>query len=312
MVALPNYCIDVVSVFRDRLWLRGWLFDQRPVKSLYLRTPGLDSGQCVISSWGTTDSADVENAHGDIGRNARFDQTFVINQNEFDISVAVIIVEYEDGGVRTIPDLALSRDQVANNLLTKFRSMICDDHGELLEVGSRARSGVTRRDITPQGWGYVGLDIMHGPNVDLAGDAHELTRIFPTQRFDAVIAFSVLEHLLMPWKFVIELNGVLNKGAVGLFTTHQCWPIHDQPWDFWRFSDQAWHGLLNRDTGFEILDATMAEPAFIVAQRCHPVTNFGIGQTGFLASNVLFRKTADTSLTWPTNLIRPLLADYPV
>jgi hypothetical protein len=183
--------------------------------------------------------------------------------------------------------------------------------GGLLEVGSRARSGVTRQDWMPAGWEYRGLDIVRGPNVDIVGDAHELSALFPTKRFDAVMAFSVLEHMLMPWKFVIELNAVLNDGAVGLFTTHQCWPVHDQPWDFWRFSDQAWHGLLNPATGFEILEARMGEPAFVVAQRCHTVTAFGTGQAGYLASNVLFRKIANTSLAWPVKIEEVLSTNYP-
>jgi Methyltransferase domain len=135
--------------------------------------------------------------------------------------------------------------------------------------------------------------------------------LFPPNSFDAVMAFSVLEHLLMPWKFVIELNRVLKKGAVGLFTTHQCWPLHDQPWDFWRFSDKAWDGLLNSATGFLIVEAEMGEPAFVVAQRCHPVTNFGDAQGGFLSSSVIFKKISDTSLEWPVKLAEVTTTTYP-
>jgi len=152
---------------------------------------------------------------------------------------------------------------------------------------------------------------MAGPNVDQIGDAHELSIIFPLKRFDAVMSLSVLEHLLMPWKFVIELNRVLNIGAIGLFTTHQCWPVHDAPWDFWRFSDRSWTSLLNRFTGFEIIETAMGEPAFVVAQRCHTVTNFGFHQGGFLASNVLFRKVSETTLTWPVGLTDILSSSYP-
>ena len=152
---------------------------------------------------------------------------------------------------------------------------------------------------------------MAGPNVDVVGDAHELSSVFPGQRFDAVFATSVLEHLLMPWKFAVELNRVMNPGALGLFTTHQCWPIHDQPWDFWRFSDQAWNGLLNAATGFEIIEARMGEPAFVVAQRCHPVTDFAPVPAGFLASNVLFRKVAETTLSWPVRVSDIVATSYP-
>ena len=125
------------------------------------------------------------------------------------------------------------------------------------------------------------------------------------------MAFSVLEHLLMPWKVAIELNAVLNDGAIGLFTTHQCWPIHDAPWDFWRFSDRAWDGLFNKSTGFEIIETSMGEPAFIVAQRCHVVTNFGMQQAGWLASNVLFRKIGPTQLRWDVQVADVVASSYP-
>jgi Methyltransferase domain len=101
--------------------------------------------------------------------------------------------------------------------------------GHILEVGARARSGITRREAIPVGWRYTGLDVVNGPNVDVVGDAHQLSRLFPEQHFDAIMTFSTLEHLMMPWKFAIELNKVLTHGAIGLFFTHHTWPLHEVP-----------------------------------------------------------------------------------
>jgi hypothetical protein len=92
---------------------------------------------------------------------------------------------------------------------------------------------------------------------------------------------------------------VLKTGALGVFTTHQTWPLHDQPWDFWRFSDTAWMALLNPATGFEIIAAKMGEPAYVVAAKCHPATAFGDSPAAALASAVLFRKVRGTTLDWP-------------
>ena len=181
----------------------------------------------------------------------------------------------------------------------------------MLEIGARARSGFVRRDWASAGWSYSGFDIVAGPNVGVVGDAHALSRHYAAEEFDAVMALSVLEHLLMPWKFVIELNRVLKPGAIGLFTTHQCWPIHDRPWDFWRFSDTAWSGLLNAATGFEIIAARMGEPAFLVAQRCSVATAFSERSAGALASFVLFRKIGPTRLEWPVELNDILDTHYP-
>ena len=32
------------------------------------------------------------------------------------------------------------------------------------------------------------------------------------------------------------------------------WPLHAEPWDFWRISVHGWASILNEETGFEILD----------------------------------------------------------
>ena len=55
----------------------------------------------------------------------------------------------------------------------------------------------------------------------------------------------------------------------------------------------------------------MGEPAFVVAQRCHPVTDFAPVPAGYLASNVLFRKVAETSLRWPVKLCDIVGSAYP-
>jgi hypothetical protein len=78
------------------------------------------------------------------------------------------------------------------------------------------------------------------------------------------MSLSVFEHLAMPWKVAVEMAKVMAPGAVAYIQTHQTYPIHDAPWDYWRMSKDAWPALFNRSTGFEILDIGEAEPAFIV------------------------------------------------
>lgn len=242
----------------------------------------------------------------------RFDQRLNVPGPAQEIAASVLVATLEDG--REIRQHALGDaiDDPAHGLTAEFRAMLATaPPGRVLEIGARARSGNVRRDWVPAGWDYSGFDIMAGPNVDVVGDAHALSRHYPADSFDAVMAFSVLEHLLMPWKFVIELNRVLKPGAIGMFTTHQCWPLHDEPWDFWRYSDKAWTGLLNPATGFEIVAARMGEPAYVVPQRCAPATAFPEQPGAALASFVLFRKTGPTRLDWPVELGDILQTHYP-
>lgn len=302
--------IEVLTVFLGRVVIEGWLHVDRPVQQLELRGPGLKPGGRRMESYGQLPSPDVAERFGPEAAAVRFAENIPIDEIDFDFEALRLVVRYEDGTVDRVHNLMRGADR-ASRMINRFLEQLHQrEPGRLLEVGSRARSGITRRDMLPEGWSYVGLDVMKGPNVDVVGDAHELSSIVEPESFDAVMAFSVLEHLLMPWKFAIELNKVLKPGGIGIFTTHQAWPIHDAPWDFWRFSDRAWTGLLNHHTGFEIIEARMGERAFIVARRAHKVTNFG-RQPSFLASNVMFRKIGPTRLEWPVSVSSITETAYP-
>ena len=134
------------------------------------------------------------------------------------------------------------------------------DGPRILELGARG----SRADPRLRGDGeYVGFDIHPGPNVDVVGDVHELSRLV-TGAFDAVYAISTFEHLAMPWKAILEINAVLAEGGLLFVATHQSWPPHELPWDFWRYSPAAFQALLTPHTGFEILRAESGLPAMIV------------------------------------------------
>lgn len=176
------------------------------------------------------------------------------------------------------------------------------ESGTVLEIGSRARSAITRRHRIPDRLDYVGLDILPGPNVDVVGDAHELSRIFPEKRFVAVFSTSVFEHLAMPWKVALELNKILAPGGIVYTSTHQTWPPHEEPWDFWRFSQHSWQTLFNAATGFEVLEAVVGEPARVHACRTSSVTRSMPDSLAWLGAASIVRKTHDTTLAWPVTV----------
>jgi len=78
----------------------------------------------------------------------------------------------------------------------------------VLEIGSRNVTGISRRNLFPNCREYVGFDILPGESVDVAGDVHKLSEYFSLEYFDIVYSISVFEHLLFPWKAVIEINKV--------------------------------------------------------------------------------------------------------
>jgi SAM-dependent methyltransferase len=183
----------------------------------------------------------------------------------------------------------------------------------VLEIGSRAVSDTTRRGLFNRSTRYVGMDIMAGPNVDVVGDAHELSRLFPQERFDGVFSLSVFEHLLMPWKVVLEINAVLKPGGLVYVLTHPTWPPHELPWDFWRFQPNSFWALFNRATGFELLSCTTFEPARLIPAA----TGLHLGGTvktecpmGVVA---LAKKSGpcDERLAWPVTISEITSTMYP-
>lgn len=112
----------------------------------------------------------------------------------------------------------------------------------------------------PAQWDRIGIDIISGDGVDLVADVHELSSHLPAASVDAVYCVAVWEHLLMPWKVVLEMNRVMKPGGVAWIVTHKSFPVHDAPWDFYRFSGQAWAALFNPSTGFEVLASDEHSP----------------------------------------------------
>jgi SAM-dependent methyltransferase len=305
------HCLDRLTRYGPAVRLAGWAFSRRALSAVFLETP--DGQRHRLRTFGQP-SPDVAAVHPGADH-ARFDETLLLERPGSDLVRSRLVFVRADGEEVVRAGLAgprLEGDILHRRLLGLLRERLQGRAtGRMLEVGSRARSGILRRDVAPAGWEFTGVDILPGEGVDVVGDAHRLSTMFAPRSFDAVASFYVLEHLAMPWKFVVELNRVLKVGAVGLFVTHQCWPVHEAPWDFFRFSSYAWPALLNRRTGYRILEAAMGEPAIVAAHLLHPLTDFD-EQPAYLSSAVLFEKESETSLDWPVDLEEVVRSTYPV
>lgn len=188
------------------------------------------------------------------------------------------------------------------------------ENPRILELGSRAVTKESLRDMLELSdpYDYVGLDIHQGPNVDIVGDAHELTRLFQKEYFDVIMSKAIFEHLAMPWKVVLEINCVLRQGGLLFINTLNTYPLHERPWDFWRFSDDAWKILLNDHTGFEILSANLEFPCKVVPDMY--VEGYEMNHEAYLNANALARKIDNYSrdnLKWGISIKDILDSDYP-
>jgi SAM-dependent methyltransferase len=123
----------------------------------------------------------------------------------------------------------------------------------VLEVGARPAEGQQRygllRDLFPD-TEFLGTDIQEGPNVDRVEDVQKLS--FADASFGSAFALETLEHVHDPIRAVDELHRVLRPGGVLTISSPSLFfPIHAHPWDFWRFTPEAFaHLLRDFETSF--------------------------------------------------------------
>lgn len=137
----------------------------------------------------------------------------------------------------------------------------------VLEMGTR-RSSPDRKthNLDQFPWveaeSYVRMDIRGGVDVDVVGDIHSLPKEWENH-FECFIADAVFEHLERPWIAAKEVAKVLSPGGLFFVVTHQTYPLHGHPNDFFRFSKEAL-SLIFTDAGLTVDLAEYSERCLII------------------------------------------------
>lgn len=103
---------------------------------------------------------------------------------------------------------------------------------------------------------YIGVDwdnsLHHTDEVDLKAD---LTKSFPLKdaNADTVVSFQVIEHLPEPASFFSECFRILKPGGHLFFTVPFMWHIHEDPYDYYRFTKFGLKYLLDSSGFIDIL-----------------------------------------------------------
>jgi SAM-dependent methyltransferase len=160
----------------------------------------------------------------------------------------------------------------------------------LVEMGARAADGQESiNDMRPifGAAEHIGCDIQEGLGVDRIEDIHHLT--FADNSIGTVIALETLEHVADPIRAVQEMYRVLRPGGVLAISSLMFFPIHAHPWDYWRFTPEAFELLLEP-----------FETRWVVAQgwSLMPEGVFGVAVKG------PFEGTADELLPRTTTIAR--------
>lgn len=97
----------------------------------------------------------------------------------------------------------------------------------------------------------VGCDIIQSNRnrVDVICPVTDLH--FEANQFDSLLCTQVLEHVFEHDKMMQEVNRVLKPGGTVILTVPFAWELHEEPYDFFRYTKHALKELFERN-GFEI------------------------------------------------------------
>lgn len=121
--------------------------------------------------------------------------------------------------------------------------------GQLLDLGCGNKPFETL--YAPVSSSQIGCDIIQSDKnkVDVICPVTELA--FHNELFDTVLCTQVLEHVFEHDKMMQEVFRVLKPGGTVILTVPFAWELHEEPYDFFRYTKHALKQLFE-STGFEI------------------------------------------------------------
>lgn len=144
------------------------------------------------------------------------------------------------------------------------------DKPHILELGTKR--SIAFRSTKHEAWipnagEFVGSDIEAGIDVDIVADVHRLSEIVGPSRFDVVISCSTFEHFKYPHLAAHQILKTLKIGGLLFVQTHQTFPLHAYPFDYFRFSQEALAGLFGTNMGFRVIATDYEFPARIFSTK---------------------------------------------
>lgn len=141
---------------------------------------------------------------------------------------------------------------------------------KVLELGTKqslpGRSTI-RRDWVPHAEIFLGTDVESGADVDLVADAHRLAHAVGDESFDVIISCSTFEHLKYPTLAAHAIMRTLTVGGYLFIQTHQSFPLHSYPSDYFRFSRDALASLFGTRMGFRVHATAYEFPVKLCSRR---------------------------------------------
>ena len=96
-----------------------------------------------------------------------------------------------------------------------------------------------------------------------------------TESYDIVYATNVMEHVRMPWEWIVELARVCVRGGLVILVVPATWPYHPDPIDCWRVYCDGMEALLRHANLIPVMAVTEGERHWF---RSPVLDTIGIGR----------------------------------
>jgi len=146
-------------------------------------------------------------------------------------------------------------------------------------------------DLRPffSGKEYVGCDMRKGPGVDRILNLHNID--LPDESIGTVLCLDTLEHVEYPHKALEEIYRILKKDGIVVISSVMNFEIHDYPYDYWRFTPEAFKSILKPFKNVYVESA---------GSKLFPHTVVGVGIKGEKPQNLenFIPKSTEWSYKW--------------
>lgn len=132
-----------------------------------------------------------------------------------------------------------------------LNTFVHEMHGRVLDLGGKhenKRGNFQPPEQHSKSWLYLNLDLSTAPDVFADVTQTPLMDEFA----DCILCTEVLEHLSDPQSCVNETHRLLREGGVVFASTPFLYPIHADPYDFQRFTEDGLRHLFRNFKSVEV------------------------------------------------------------
>lgn len=153
---------------------------------------------------------------------------------------------------------------------------------KILDIGSFDKDGNYNYGLilNEKKWTYHGLDLREGNNIDIIVENPYNWKEVEDESYDLIITGQAFEHIEYFWLTLEEVKRVLKPGGLFFIIVPSTGPVHKNPYDCYRFND----------------DAMKAIAKYINFQVIEYGTNFDKISDPWYDSFLVARKPASTSV----------------